>query len=63
MSQDSVLFIFGGAVLTALVSAVVYLFKAFESEKRQTRSDLEECRKDREKLWDQISQLKCTISS
>jgi hypothetical protein len=63
MTQESVLFILGGGVMSSLVGAVVYLFRAFEEEKRQTRKDLEECRKDREELWHQISQLKCSISS
>jgi hypothetical protein len=61
VTQDSILFLFGGTVLSSLVGCVVYLFRSFEAEKVQTRLDLEECRRDREALWKRISELQCSI--
>jgi len=72
VTQDSILFLFGGTVLSSLVGCVVYLFRSFEAEKVQTRKDLDECRrdreaireewrKDREALWQRISEMQCSI--
>jgi septal ring factor EnvC (AmiA/AmiB activator) len=63
VTQDSLLFILGGAVMSALVGSVVYLFRLFESRNRQTESDLAECRSDREKLWQKIAELQKQIGS
>ena len=63
MTQDSLLFILGGAVMSSLVAAVIYLFRAFETKDKQRESELIECRHDREKLWEKISELQKQIGS
>ena len=44
-----------------LCTAVGVLFKLFVEEKKTTRADLDECRKDREKLWAKIEVLQNEI--
>jgi hypothetical protein len=72
MSQDSIVYVFGTGVIGVLVSVVGYLYRSNEAERKtyrtewneyraKTELDLAECRKDREKLWEQISQLRCSI--
>lgn len=62
MTQDSLLFILGGGVMSSLVGAVIYLFRSFETSKKKTEQDLDECRKDREKLWERIGELQSEVS-
>ena len=65
MSQESLLVILGTAVMTALVSATVFLFQRFESSKQQliltfegqlilVNKRLEDCETDRNNLRQQI---------
>jgi peptidoglycan hydrolase CwlO-like protein len=63
MTQDSLLFILGGAVMSSLVAAVIYLFRTFEAKDKQREDELSECRHDREKLWEKISELQKQIGS
>jgi len=63
MTQDSLLFILGGAVMSSLVAAVIYLFRKFEAKDKQREDELIECRHDREKLWEKISELQQQIGS
>lgn len=61
MTQDSLIVIVGTGVVGGLVTAVGVLFKLFVEEKKVTRGDLDECRKDREKLWAKIEGLQTEI--
>jgi hypothetical protein len=48
-------------MVAALSTAVGILFRLFVEEKKTTRSDLQECRSDREKLWAKIETLQTEI--
>ena len=61
MTQDSLIYLIGSAVVTALTTAVVFLFRLFVVEKEATRKDLQECRSDRERLWSKIADLQTEI--
>jgi hypothetical protein len=61
VTQDSLIVIIGMAVCGALTSANVYQYLQFVEEKRATRADLQECRSDREKLWQKIAELQANI--
>jgi septal ring factor EnvC (AmiA/AmiB activator) len=63
MTQDSLLFILGGAVMAALSGAVTHLYLKSEARNAQTEKDLAECRMDRDKLWEKISELQKQIGS
>ena len=65
MTQDSLLFVLGGAVMSSLVGATVYLFHRFEKAKEELihkfESDLsvvnlrlKDCEDDRNALRNQI---------
>ena len=65
MTQESLLVILGTAVMTALVSATVFLFQRFENSKQQliltfegqlilVNKRLEDCETDRNALRQQI---------
>jgi len=65
MTQDSLLFILGAAVMSSLVGATVYLFHRFESAKGEliakfgadlevVNQRLKECEDDRNALRNQI---------
>lgn len=55
MTQDSILYVAGSGIVSALAGVVVYLQvrneKSQEKYQNETRKDLEECRQDRERLW------------
>jgi hypothetical protein len=68
VTQDSILIIFGGAVLTGLSGAVGVLFNMVVKEKIQNRADYEACRaeneacrKDRDVLHGRIQELSVEI--
>ena len=54
MTQDSILIIFGGAVMTTLCGVVGYLFSDFRATKLKVESELKECQEDRLRLWKEI---------
>jgi len=65
MTQDSLLFVLGGAVMSSLVGATVYLFHRFEKAKEEliekfesdlsvVNSRLKDCEDDRNALRNQI---------
>jgi len=54
MTQDSILIIFGGAVMTTLCGVVGYLFSDFRATKLRVESELKECQDDRLRLWKEI---------
>ena len=58
MTQDSILIIFGGAVMTTLCGAVGYLFSDFRATKLKVENELKDCQDDRLKLWREIHQIK-----
>ena len=61
MTQESLVYIIGSGMVAALSTAVGILFRLFVEEKKTTRSDLQECRSDREKLWAKIETLQTEI--
>ena len=61
MTQESLVYIIGSGMVAALSTAVGILFRLFVEEKKTTRSDLQECRSDREKLWAKIEALQNEI--
>ena len=61
MTQESLVYIIGSDMVAALSRAVGILFRLFVEEKKTTRSDLQECRSDREKLWAKIETLQTEI--
>jgi len=46
VAPDSIIVVFGGAVITGLTGAVGVLFKMFAQEKERNRADYELCRND-----------------
>jgi hypothetical protein len=61
VTQESLVYIIGSGMVAALSTAVGILFRLFVEEKKTTRSDLQECRSDREKLWAKIETLQTEI--
>jgi hypothetical protein len=57
MTQDSILIIFGGAVMTTLCGAVGYLFSDFRATKLKVENELKDCQDDRLKLWREIHKI------
>lgn len=57
MQVTDPIFIFGGAVISALATAVAYLFADFRATRNKVENELGECQKDRIELWKRISVL------
>ena len=62
MNVTDPVFIFGGAVVTALSGAVGYLFRAFESAKKMIELELKECQTDRIRLWEKSAKLEARVT-
>ncbi len=51
MSQESLLVVFGGAVVTSLAGCVAFLFALFQKGYDDLKIRCEEFEADREQLW------------
>ena len=45
------------AAIAAMSGVLTYMGRWFVSHMEQLKSDVNECRKDREKLWERIAQI------
>jgi nitrogen fixation-related uncharacterized protein len=61
MSQESLLVIFGGAVVTSLAGCVAFLFALFQKGYDDLKKRSEECEADREQLWRELASIKLKI--
>jgi hypothetical protein len=55
VTQDSLIYIIGFAVCSSLTFALGVLWRKVEKYQEANRVDLEECRKDRDRLWAKLS--------
>lgn len=69
MTQDSLIYIIGSGVVAALTTVVGILWRKQEkgtdqmradliAAEERTRRDLDECRTDRQRIWDAFNELK-----
>ena len=61
MSQESLLVIFGGAVVTSLAGCVAFLFALFHKGYDDLNKRCEECEADREQLWRELASIKLRL--
>lgn len=61
MSQESLLVIFGGAVVTTLAGAVTFLFTIFHKSHEELKKRLDKCESDREQLWREIASIEVRL--
>ena len=61
MSQESLLVIFGGAVVTSLAGCVAFLFALFQKGYDDLKKRCEECEADREQLWRELASIKLRL--
>ena len=61
MNQDSIVYVIGTGIVTALSTVVGVLWNRQVKNEETTRKDLEECRSDRERLWAKIETLQTEI--
>lgn len=73
MTENSLVYIIGSGVVAALTTVVGVLWRKQEKGTEQnrldliaaeerTRKDLDECRNDRQRLWNVITELKTEIA-
>lgn len=61
MSQESLLVIFGGAVVTTLSGCVAFLFAIFRNGYEDLKKRCEACEADREQLWRELASIKLRL--
>lgn len=61
MSQESLLVVFGGAVVTSLAGCVAFLFALFQKGYDDLKKRSEECEADREQLWRELASIKLRL--
>jgi hypothetical protein len=61
MTQESIVYVIGTGIVTALSTVVGVLWNRQVKNEETTRKDLEECRSDRERLWAKIETLQTEI--
>ncbi len=61
MSQESLLVVFGGAVVTSLAGCVAFLFALFQKGYDDLKKRCEECEADREQLWRELASIKLRL--
>jgi len=61
VSQESLLVIFGGAVVTSLAGCVAFLFALFQKGYDDLKKRSEECEADREQLWRELASIKLRL--
>ena len=61
MSQESLLVVFGGAVVTSLAGCVAFLFALFQNGYDDRKKRCEECEADREQLWRELASIKLRL--
>lgn len=61
MSQESLLVVFGGAVVTSLAGCVAFLFALFQKGYDDLKKRSEECEADREQLWRELASIKVRL--
>jgi ABC-type lipoprotein release transport system permease subunit len=59
--SESIIIGFVGTVLTTLCGAVAVLWSRQVKNEETTRTDLQECRSDRERLWAKVETLQTEI--
>ena len=61
MSQESLLVIFGGAVVSTLSGCVAFLFAIFHRGYDDLKKRCEECEADRNELWRELASIKLRL--
>lgn len=61
MTQESMLVIFGGTVITSLAGCVAFLFALFQKGYDDLKKRCEECEADREQLWRELASIKLRL--
>lgn len=61
MSQESLLVVFGGAVVTTLAGCVAFLFAIFQRGYDDLKKRCEACEADREQLWRELASIKLKL--
>ena len=61
MSQESLLVIFGGAVVTSLAGCVAFLFAGFQKGYDDRKKRCEACEADREQLWRELASIRLRL--
>jgi hypothetical protein len=55
VTQDSLIYLIGTGVCGSLTVAVGVLWRKVEKYQENNQKDLEECRRDRDRLWAKLS--------
>lgn len=61
MNEQSLIVIFGGAVVTSLAGCVAFLFALFQRGYDDLKKRCEECEADREQLWRELASIKLRL--
>lgn len=61
MTNDSMLVVLGGAVITSLAGCVAFLFALFQKGYDDLKKRCEECEADREQLWRELASIKLRL--
>jgi hypothetical protein len=61
MSQESLLVVFGGAVVSTLAGCVAFLFTIFHRGYDDLKKRCEACEADREQLWRELASIKVKL--
>lgn len=61
MTNDSMLVVLGGAVITSLAGCVAFLFALFQKGYEDLKKRCEECEADREQLWRELASIKVKL--
>lgn len=61
MNEQSLIVIFGGAVVTSLAGCVAFLFALFQRGYDDLKKRCEACEADREQLWRELASIKLKL--
>lgn len=61
MNEQSLIVIFGGAVVTSLAGCVAFLFALFQRGYDDLKKRCEACESDREQLWRELASIKVRL--
>lgn len=61
MNEQSLIVIFGGAVITSLAGCVAFLFAIFQRGYDDLKKRCEACEADREQLWRELASIKLRL--
>jgi hypothetical protein len=61
VNEQSLIVIFGGAVVTSLAGCVAFLFALFQRGYDDLKKRCEACESDREQLWRELASIKVRL--